>query len=219
MALFQHKNVFFLVISLLLLSEQNAKSKDHKEKCLTQFKNSPEAMEHFLGFTKFVYNYYSSPIKKSFRENPFEKASKKYQIPIPVMKTFYYLESGNGKIKGQYFIWEYLDYSNKSALKKICKEAKCDVKKIRGSKSGAFGYMGFLPRTWRLFSIDCDDDSIKDPWNEYDAACSVANFLSQAGWHKNMKKAVYIYNNDYRFVRYFFNIARKQFNWDGKAYP
>jgi peptidoglycan lytic transglycosylase B len=53
-----------------------------------------------------------------------------------------------------------------------------------GSWAGAMGQSQFMPSSFLRFAVDFDGDKKRDIWNSYgDVFASIANYLSQSGWH------------------------------------
>jgi hypothetical protein len=63
------------------------------------------------------------------------------------------------------------------------------------SSAGAVGWMQFLPSTWRLYGVDANGDSIKDPYNPVDAVFAAARYLKAAGADQDIRRAVFAYNH------------------------
>ena len=59
---------------------------------------------------------------------------------------------------------------------------------IKGSKGGAIGMAQFLPKNVEKYGIDGDHNGIINIHTPADAIFSVANFLSQHGWAKNLSE-------------------------------
>jgi lytic murein transglycosylase len=58
---------------------------------------------------------------------------------------------------------------------------------LKGSWAGATGYPQFLPSVWLRLAVDADGDGRADIWNsQVDALASIANYLSNAGWRRNV---------------------------------
>jgi membrane-bound lytic murein transglycosylase B len=58
---------------------------------------------------------------------------------------------------------------------------------LKGSYAGATGYPQFMPSVVLRLRADGDGDGYADIWrNEPDAFASIANYLSQAGWKRNI---------------------------------
>ncbi len=67
------------------------------------------------------------------------------------------------------------------------------IEQLVGSYAGAMGYGQFIPSSYRNYSIDYDDDGIRDIWfNVTDAIGSVANYLAEHNWKKDGKVAEFV---------------------------
>jgi lytic murein transglycosylase len=59
--------------------------------------------------------------------------------------------------------------------------------RLRGSWAGATGYPQFLPSVWLRVAVDADGDGQANIWtSQVDALASIANYLSNAGWRRNV---------------------------------
>jgi membrane-bound lytic murein transglycosylase B len=59
--------------------------------------------------------------------------------------------------------------------------------RLKGSWAGATGYPQFLPSTWLRLAVDADGDGRADIWQSApDALASIAHYLSNAGWRRNV---------------------------------
>ena len=63
------------------------------------------------------------------------------------------------------------------------------------SSAGALGWMQFLPSTWRVYGVDANGDSVKDPYNPVDAIFAAARYLRAAGADQDIRRAVFAYNH------------------------
>jgi membrane-bound lytic murein transglycosylase B len=65
----------------------------------------------------------------------------------------------------------------------LARELKLDPRTIKGSYAGALGIPQFMPRSYRQYGVDFDNDRKRDLLaNPTDAIGSVANFLRSHGW-------------------------------------
>jgi lytic murein transglycosylase len=65
---------------------------------------------------------------------------------------------------------------------------------LRGSYAGATGYPQFMPSVALRLRADGDGDGYADIWrNEDDAFASIANYLRDAGWKRNVPWGVPVY--------------------------
>jgi membrane-bound lytic murein transglycosylase B len=65
----------------------------------------------------------------------------------------------------------------------LARDEKFDVATVQGSYAGAMGSAQFMPRSYRAYAVDGDDDGKKDLWGSWrDVIASVANYLAAHGW-------------------------------------
>lgn len=80
-----------------------------------------------------------------------------------------------------------------------------------GSYAGAFGYMQFLPSSFKHYAVDFDQDHKREPYEWPDVLASIANFLRKRGKYRPFSQdfsrgsanrhAVYKYNPSRNYVR------------------
>ncbi len=59
--------------------------------------------------------------------------------------------------------------------------------RMRGSWAGAMGQTQFLPSAYLKAAVDFDGDGRRDIWDSApDALASIAHFLNQAGWRRDL---------------------------------
>jgi len=67
---------------------------------------------------------------------------------------------------------------------KIIDQDHFDPKDMLGSWAGAMGQSQFMPSSFLLYAVSYDGDSRRDIWHSRpDVFASIANYLSQSGWH------------------------------------
>lgn len=96
------------------------------------------------------------------------------------------------------------------ALEQMHKKYNLPIGDIYGSWAGAFGICQFLPSSYIKYAVDGNNDGIIDLFNLADAIFSVANYLKEHGWSKNLenqRKAVYAYNNSNAYVNAVLQLA------------
>ncbi len=74
------------------------------------------------------------------------------------------------------------------AVIKISEESGDSPFDIKGSAGGAIGMAQFLPKNVERFGIDGDNNGTVNLFSPADAIFSVANFLKQHGWRKNLSE-------------------------------
>jgi membrane-bound lytic murein transglycosylase B len=67
---------------------------------------------------------------------------------------------------------------------KIIDQDHFDPKDMLGSWAGAMGQSQFMPSSFLLYAVSYDGDGRRDIWHSRpDVFASIANYLSQSGWH------------------------------------
>ncbi|OGT50238.1 MAG: lytic transglycosylase [Gammaproteobacteria bacterium RIFCSPHIGHO2_12_FULL_41_15] len=65
-----------------------------------------------------------------------------------------------------------------------------NLKDFKGEWAGASGHPQFLPSSWHAYAVDYDGDGKKDIWkSKADAFASMARYLSQNGWERNVRSS------------------------------
>jgi len=65
----------------------------------------------------------------------------------------------------------------------LTREEAIDPRLAVGSYAGAMGAAQFMPRSYREFAVDGDDDGHRDLWRSWDDIIeSIANYLLRHGW-------------------------------------
>ena len=92
---------------------------------------------------------------------------------------------------------------------KYCFNDKLDTQEIGGSYAGAFGFGQFIPSSFTRYSVDFNDNGIREPYSWPDVLGSIANYLRLNGYSSNSKnyskegdiyKAIYAYNHADNYV-------------------
>lgn len=83
----------------------------------------------------------------------------------------------------------------------ICRELHWDPSQVYGSHKGALGHFQFIPETWVRHAVDANGDGRRDPFDLEDAAYSAANYLIKKGGLTDLRKAIWHYNQDPRYVK------------------
>ncbi len=92
---------------------------------------------------------------------------------------------------------------------KYCFSDKLDTQEIGGSYAGAFGFGQFIPSSFTRYSVDFNNNGIREPYSWPDVLGSIANYLRLNGYSSNSKnyskegdiyKAVYAYNHADNYV-------------------
>ena len=92
---------------------------------------------------------------------------------------------------------------------KYCYNDKLDPQEIGGSYAGAFGYGQFIPSSFTRYSVDFNENGVREPYSWPDVLGSIANYLRMNGYKKNSNdyrkggdiyKSVYAYNHADNYV-------------------
>lgn len=98
------------------------------------------------------------------------------------------------------------------ALQTIYKANPKQAMDLRGSWAGAFGLSQFLPSSYLKLGVDGNSDGTINLFDVRDAAHSIGNYLSNAGWGKNKKsqhRAVYNYNHSEAYVNAVLGLTKR----------
>jgi|GEM_PF-4166880 len=123
------------------------------------------------------------------------RAYKTYGVAPNFTTAVLKLETDLGDLVGDhlavnalYSICLFSEKRGKSAAKElrafleICMKNEWDPFSIRSSWVGAFGISQFMPRSFKVFAVDGNDDGVVDPFNMDDAIAGTGNFLKRHGW-------------------------------------
>ncbi len=122
-------------------------------------------------------------------------------IPWQVFWGIHTEETGLGRNLGATQVLSVLPKSQQSYFHTICRELRWEPNQIYGSHKGAIGPFQFIPETWVRNAIDANGDGRKDPFDVEDAAYSAANYLKRKGANSDLRKAIWHYNQDSRYVK------------------
>ena len=151
-----------------------------------------------------------------------ERVSSRYGVDPFVIVTIAGVESNYGVHHSQYSVFNAL-YSqiheiprrSKWATRelaefiKYCYNDKIDPQEIGGSYAGAFGYGQFIPSSFTRYSVDFNENGVREPYSWPDVLGSIANYLRMNGYKKNSNdyqkdgdiyKSVYAYNHADNYV-------------------
>ena len=146
----------------------------------------------------------------------------KYSVDPFIIVTIAGVESNYGVHHSQYSVFNAL-YSqihdiprrSKWATRelaefiKYCYNDKLDPQEIGGSYAGAFGYGQFIPSSFTRYSVDFNENGVREPYSWPDVLGSIANYLRMNGYKKNSSnyqksgdiyKSVYAYNHADNYV-------------------
>lgn len=101
---------------------------------------------------------------------------------------------------------------------KYCFNDQLDPQEIGGSYAGAFGFGQFIPSSFTRYSVDFNENGIREPYSWPDVLGSIANYLRMNGYSANSKdygkdgdiyKAVYAYNHADNYVMAVLELTEK----------
>lgn len=129
-----------------------------------------------------------------------ERAEQVFGVPPEVVAAIIGIETRYGRVKGNHPVLESLatlgffhptrrEFFKRElmAFLEIAHQQGQDPNALEGSYAGAMGYPQFIPSSYQAYAIDFDDDGLRDLWdNPVDAIGSVANYLAEHGWQKNL---------------------------------
>ncbi len=161
---------------------------------------------------------------KFYQENKIliSEVSNKYGVDPFVIVTIAGVESNYGVHHSQFSVFNAL-YSQiheiprrskwatreLSEFIKYCFKDKLDTQEIGGSYAGAFGYGQFIPSSFTRYSVDFDENGVREPYSWPDVLGSIANYLRMNGYKKNSNnyqkkgdiyKSIYAYNHAHNYV-------------------
>lgn len=121
-------------------------------------------------------------------------------LPWQVFWGIHAEETNLGRNLGATPILSVLPADQKKYFYQMCRELDWDPEAIYGSHKGAIGPFQFIPETWIRNAVDANGDGRRDPFDVADAAFSAANYLKQRGGRADLRKALWHYNQDPRYV-------------------
>ena len=92
---------------------------------------------------------------------------------------------------------------------KYCYKDKLDPQEIGGSYAGAFGFGQFIPSSFTRYSIDYNNNGVREPYSWPDVLGSIANYLRMNGYESGSNnyeedgdiwKSIYAYNHSDNYV-------------------
>ena len=129
-----------------------------------------------------------------------ERATERYGVPPEIIVAIIGVETYWGRITGNFrtidvlatLSFDYLrrsDYYRKELVELLllAREQRTDPLRFKGSFAGAIGLPQFMPGSIRRFAVDFDGDGRIDlAGSATDAIGSVARFLVQHGWQRDL---------------------------------
>ena len=105
-----------------------------------------------------------------------------------------------------------------SEFLKYCYKDQLDPQEIGGSYAGAFGFGQFIPSSFNQYSVDFNEDGIREPYAWPDVLASIANYLRRNGYSPNSDnykkggsiwKSIYAYNHSENYVMAVLELAEE----------
>ena len=132
------------------------------------------------------------------------RAEERFGVPPEIIVAIIGVESFYGVHRGRYRVLDSLAtlgfrYPRRSkfflseleAFVLLCDEERLDPASVEGSYAGAMGISQFISSSYRRYAIDFNDDGSRDLMHSpEDAIGSIANYLSEHGWHPGAAIAV-----------------------------
>ena len=161
---------------------------------------------------------------KFYSENKdlISKVSSKYAVDPFIIVTIAGVESNYGVHHSQYSVFNSLysqihDMPKRSKwatrelaeFLKYCFNDKLDTQEIGGSYAGAFGFGQFIPSSFTRYSVDFNNNGVREPYSWPDVLGSIANYLRKNGYSANSSdysqegdiyKSVFAYNHADNYV-------------------
>jgi len=157
--------------------------------------------------------------------------SKKYKVDPFIVITIAGIESNYGVHHSQFSVFNSLytqihemPKRSKWASKELaefliyCFNDQIDTQAIGGSYAGAFGFGQFIPSSFNSYSVDFNEDGIRQPYEWPDVLASIANYLRRNGYQINSTnydrggdiwKAIYAYNHADNYVMAVLELTEK----------
>ncbi|MFL6713794.1 MAG: lytic murein transglycosylase B [Sulfurifustis sp.] len=125
-----------------------------------------------------------------------DRAEREFGVPAELIVAIIGVETRYGMKRGEYptldaLVTLALAYPRRAQFFRqeltdfllLARELKVDARTVRGSYAGALGIPQFMPRSYRDYAVDFDQDRRRDLLgSSADAIGSVANFLRRHGW-------------------------------------
>ena len=150
------------------------------------------------------------------------EVSSKYAVDPFIIVTIAGVESNYGIHHSQYSVFNSLysqihDMPRRSKwatrelaeFLKYCFNDQLDTQEIGGSYAGAFGFGQFIPSSFTRYSVDFNNNGVREPYSWPDVLGSIANYLRMNGYGANSSdyskegdiyKSVFAYNHADNYV-------------------
>jgi len=155
-------------------------------------------------------------------KNLIHAVAERYKVDPFIVVTIAGVESNYGVHHSQYSVFNALytqihemPTRSKWATKelaeflKYCYKDKLDTQEVGGSYAGAFGFGQFIPSSFTHYSVDFNENGVREPYSWPDVLGSIANYLRMNGYGANSNnydktgdiyKAIYAYNHADNYV-------------------
>ena len=161
---------------------------------------------------------------KFYKENIelIKSVSSEYRVDPFIIVTIAGIESNYGSHHSQYSVFNSLysqihdmpkraKWASKELAEfiKYCFNDQLDPQEIGGSYAGAFGFGQFIPSSFNNYSVDFNEDGVRQPYDWPDVLASIANYLRRNGYKPNSNnydrdgdiwKSIYAYNHANNYV-------------------
>ena len=172
----------------------------------------------------FVKNSRIAAGAKFYKENIelIKSVSSQYRVDPFIIVTIAGIESNYGSHHSQYSVFNSLysqihdmpkraKWASKELAEfiKYCFNDQLDPQEIGGSYAGAFGFGQFIPSSFNNYSVDFNEDGVRQPYDWPDVLASIANYLRRNGYKPNSNnydrdgdiwKSIYAYNHANNYV-------------------
>ena len=157
--------------------------------------------------------------------------SSKYAVDPFIIVTIAGVESNYGIHHSQYSVFNSLysqihDMPRRSKwatrelaeFLKYCFNDELDTQEIGGSYAGAFGFGQFIPSSFTRYSVDFNNNGVREPYSWPDVLGSIANYLRMNGYGANSSdyskegdiyKSVFAYNHADNYVMAVLELTEK----------
>ena len=170
---------------------------------------------------------------KFYSENKdlISEVSSKYAVDPFIIVTIAGVESNYGIHHSQYSVFNSLysqihDMPRRSKwatrelaeFLKYCFNDELDTQEIGGSYAGAFGFGQFIPSSFTRYSVDFNNNGVREPYSWPDVLGSIANYLRMNGYSANSNdyskkgdiyKSVFAYNHADNYVMAVLELTEK----------
>ena len=132
-----------------------------------------------------------------------EQVGKQFGVDPCIIASIWGMETSYGRYMGDFPVIKALatlayDQRRSQFFRKellialhILQEGHISEDQFKGEWAGASGLPQFLPSSWKRYAVDFDQDGHKNIWTSLpDAFASIANYLTQNGWHANQPWAL-----------------------------